>query len=122
MRFRDRAHAGQLLAAELEEYSGRDDVVVLALPRGGVPVALEVARGLVAPLEVFPVRKLGVPGHEELAVGAIGPGGVRVTNPLVVAEARIGRDEIDAIAELAARELERQERLYRELRDRVDLL
>ena len=85
MRFRDRAHAGQLLAAELEEYSGRDDVVVLALPRGGVPVAFEVARGLGAPLDVFPVRKLGVPGHEELAVGAIGPGGVRVTNPLVVA-------------------------------------
>jgi predicted phosphoribosyltransferase len=121
MRFRDRAQAGQLLAAELEAYSGRDDVVVLALPRGGVPVALEVARGLGAPLDVFPVRKLGVPGHEELAVGAIGPGGVRVTNPLVVAEARIGRDEIDAIAEVEARELERQERLYRGGRQPLEL-
>jgi putative phosphoribosyl transferase len=121
MRFRDRAHAGQLLAAELEEYSGRDDVAVLALPRGGVPVALEVARGLGAPLDVFPVRKLGVPGHEELAVGAIGPGGVRVTNPLVVAEARIGREEIDAIAEVEARELERQERLYRGGRQPLEL-
>ena len=121
MRFRDRAHAGQLLAAELEEYSGRDDVSVLALPRGGFPVALEVARGLGAPLDVFPVRKLGVPGHEELAVGAIGPGGVRVTNPLVVAEARVGRDEIDAIAEVEARELERQERLYRGGRPPLEL-
>jgi predicted phosphoribosyltransferase len=121
MRFRDRAQAGQLLAAELEEYSGRDDVVVLALPRGGVPVALEVARGLGAPLDVFPVRKLGVPGHEELAVGAIGPGGVRVTNPLVVVEARIGRDELDAIAEVEARELERQERLYRGGRPPLEL-
>jgi putative phosphoribosyl transferase len=121
MRFRDRAHAGQLLAAELEEYSGRDDVTVLALPRGGVPVAIEVARGLGAPLDVFPVRKLGVPGHEELAVGAIGPGGVRVTNPLVVAEARVGRDEIDAIAEVEARELERQERLYRGGRPPLEL-
>src|SRR5438874_9993821 len=100
MRFRDRAHAGQLLAGELDEYSGRDDVVVLALPRGGVPVAVEVARGLEAPLDVFPVRKLGVPGHEELAVGAIGPGGVRVTNPLVVAEARLDPEAIEAIAEV----------------------
>jgi putative phosphoribosyl transferase len=121
MRFRDRAQAGQLLAAELEEYSGRHDVVVLALPRGGVPVALEVARGLGAPLDVFPVRKLGVPGHEELAVGAIGPGGVRVTNPLVVAEARIGRDELEAIAEVEARELERQEQLYRRGRPPLEL-
>jgi putative phosphoribosyl transferase len=121
MRFRDRAHAGQLLADELEDYSGRDDVVVLALPRGGVPVAVEVARGLDAPLDVFPVRKLGVPGHEELAIGAIGPGGVRVTNPLVVAEARVERDEIDAIAEVEARELERQERLYRGGRSPLEL-
>lgn len=128
MRFRDRAHAGQLLAGELEEYVGRDDVVVLALPRGGVPVAFEVASSLRAPLDVFPVRKLGVPGHEELAVGAIGVGGVRVTNPLVVAEARIREDQIDAIAELETRELERQERLYRgehpplELRGRTAIL
>jgi putative phosphoribosyl transferase len=121
MRFRNRAHAGQLLAAELGEYAGRDDVVVLALPRGGVPVAFEVALGLGAPLDVFPVRKLGVPGHEELAVGAIGPGGVRVTNALVVVEARLGPDDIDAIAEVEARELERQERLYRGGREPVEL-
>jgi len=121
MRFRDRAHAGQLLAAELEEYAGRDDVVVLALPRGGVPVAFEVARSLRAPLDVFPVRKLGVPGHEELAVGAIGLGGVRVPNPLVVAEAQIGEDQIDAIAELESRELLRQERLYRGERPPLEL-
>jgi putative phosphoribosyl transferase len=121
MRFRDRAHAGQLLAAGLDEYAGRDDVVVLGLPRGGVPVAYEVARALRAPLDVFPVRKLGVPGHEELAVGAIGPGGVRVTNPIVVAEARVGRDEIEAVAEVEARELERQERLYRGDRPALEL-
>jgi predicted phosphoribosyltransferase len=121
MRFRNRAHAGQLLAAELGEYAGRDDVVVLALPRGGVPVAFEVALGLGAPLDVFPVRKLGVPGHEELAVGAIGPGGVRVTNALVVVEARLGPDDIDAIAEVEARELERQERLYRGGREPIEL-
>ena len=121
MRFRDRAHAGQLLAAELEEYAGRDDVVVLALPRGGVPVAFEVARSLRAPLDVFPVRKLGVPGHEELAVGAIGLGGVRVTNPLVVAEAQISEDQLDAIAELESRELLRQERLYRGERPPLEL-
>ncbi len=121
MRFRDRAHAGQLLAAELEEYAGRDDVVVLALPRGGVPVAFEVARSLRTPLDVFPVRKLGVPGHEELAVGAIGLGGVRVTNPLVVAEAQIGEDQLDAIAELESRELLRQERLYRGERPPLEL-
>ena len=128
MRFRDRAHAGQLLAGELDEYAGRNDVVVLALPRGGVPVAFEVARSLAAPLDVFPVRKLGVPGHEELAVGAIGVGGVRVTNPLVVAEARMAEHEIDAIAEVETRELERQERLFRgerpplELRGRTAIL
>ena len=128
MRFRDRAHAGQLLAGELQEYAGRGDVVVLGLPRGGVPVAFEVARGLSAPLDVFPVRKLGVPGHEELAVGAIGVGGVRVTNPLVVAEARLDQSEIDAIAELELRELERQEQLFRggrpplELQERTAIL
>ena len=121
MRFRDRAHAGQLLAAELGEYAGRDDVVVLGLPRGGVPVAFEVARGLRAPLEAFPVRKLGVPGHEELAFGAIGPGGVRVTNPVVVVEARLRPEEIDAVAQLESRELERQERLYRGGRTPVEL-
>jgi putative phosphoribosyl transferase len=95
---------------------------VLGLPRGGVPVAYEVAHGLGAPLDVFPVRKLGVPGHEELAVGAIGPGGVRVTNPLVVVEARLGPGDIDAIADVEARELDRQERLYRGGREPLELV
>ena len=79
-RFRDRAEAGRLLAERLRQDAGRDDVVVLGLPRGGVPVAFEVARALGAPLDVFLVRKLGVPGHEELAFGAIATGGTRVLN------------------------------------------
>ena len=85
MRFRDRAHAGQLLAASLSEYADRDDVVGLALPRGGVPVGYEVATRLGAPLEAFPVRKLGFPGQEELALGAIAQGGVFVVNAAVAA-------------------------------------
>ena len=83
-RFRDRAAAGRMLAQRLDDYAGRSDVLVLALPRGGVPVAYEVARRLRVKLDVFVVRKLGVPGHEELAMGAIASGGMRVINPLVV--------------------------------------
>jgi putative phosphoribosyl transferase len=83
-RFRDRTEAGRLLAEQLRRYAGRDDVVVLALPRGGVPVAFEVSRALDAPLHVFLVRKLGVPGHEELALGAIATGGVRVLNKQLI--------------------------------------
>src|SRR3979411_3115830 len=83
-RFRDRTEAGRLLAERLSRYAGRDDVVVLGLPRGGVPVAYEVAKALGAPLDVFVVRKLGVPGHEEFAMGAIASGGVRVLNDDVV--------------------------------------
>ena len=79
-RFRDRAHAGRLLAERLRDYAGRDDVVVLGLPRGGVPVGYEIAGALDAPLDVFLVRKLGVPGHEEHALGAIATGGIRVLN------------------------------------------
>src|SRR5205085_10851085 len=82
--FRDRTEAGQVLAEKLRAYAGRDDVIVLALPRGGVPVGFEVARALGAPLDVFVVRKLGVPGHEELAMGAIASGGGRVLNHDVV--------------------------------------
>src|ERR1043166_8737381 len=85
MLFRDRHHAGRDLARKLEQYAGRDDVIVLALPRGGVPVAFEVALAMHAPLDVFLVRKLGVPGYEELAMGAIASGGVRVLNESVVA-------------------------------------
>jgi putative phosphoribosyl transferase len=86
MRFRDRAEAGTRLAARLQQYKGRHDVVVLALPRGGVPVAVEVARELGAPLDVFLVRKLGVPGHPELAMGAIAAGGVRVLSEELISE------------------------------------
>src|SRR5687767_700628 len=95
MIFRDRSEAGKLLAAELSEYVGRDDVVVLGLPRGGVPVAYEVAQALGAPLDVFLVRKLGVPGHEELAMGAIASGGTLVLNQDVVEPLRISPEVIE---------------------------
>jgi predicted phosphoribosyltransferase len=113
VRFADRRDAGRLLAGALERYRDRDDVVVLGLPRGGVPVAAEVAAALDAPLDVFLVRKLGVPGHEELAMGAIASGGVRVVNADVVRSVGIRPDQLDAVT---ARELERlvaQERDYR---------
>src|SRR6266496_4121761 len=83
-RFRDRSEAGRMLAARLEKYAGRDDVIVFGLPRGGVPVAFEVARGIGAPLDVFIVRKIGVPWHEELAMGAIASGGVRLIDENLV--------------------------------------
>ena len=113
-RFRDRPHAGRTLAADLREYAGRDDVLVLGLPRGGVPVAFEVAQALDAPLDVFIVRKLGVPGHEELAMGALATGGVRVLNDAVVHGLRIPEQVIDAVAAREQRELERRERAYRD--------
>jgi putative phosphoribosyl transferase len=112
-RFRDRAHAGRCLGSLLSNYAGRDDVVVLALPRGGVPVGLEIARALRAPLEVYVVRKLGVPGHEELAFGALASGGVRVLNQDVVLRLGLTPDLIDAVSERERGELERRERLYR---------
>jgi predicted phosphoribosyltransferase len=112
-RFRDRAEAGRLLAERLTPYAGRPDVVVLALPRGGVPVAYEVARALNAPLDVFVVRKLGLPGHEELAVGAIASGGVRVLNEGVVAAAGLTPEAIEGVAERERAEIERREREYR---------
>jgi putative phosphoribosyl transferase len=111
--FRDRTEAGQLLAEQLTAYAGRPDVLVLALPRGGVPVASEVARALGAPLDVFVVRKLGVPGHEELAMGAIASGGVCMLNDDVVQALRIPRQVIEAVAARELRELERRERAYR---------
>jgi predicted phosphoribosyltransferase len=113
MRFRDRTDAGQELAEHLMEYAGRPDVLVLALPRGGVPVAFEVARALRAPLDVFLVRKLGVPGHEELAMGALATGGVRVLNEDVVRTLDIPDEVIDAVAAAQEQELRRRERLYR---------
>ena len=111
--FRDRSEAGRLLAAKLAAYANRPDVLVLALPRGGVPVAYEVARALGAPLDVFLVRKLGVPGHEELAMGAVATGGVRVLNDQVVRALRIPDYVIDAVAAQEQQELARRERLYR---------
>ena len=119
--FADRRAAGLHLATLLHEYADRDDVVVLALPRGGVPVGFEVARALRAPLDVFLVRKLGVPGHRELAMGAIASGGVRVLNEDVIAWYGIRPSVIDAVALEEEAELERRERTYREGRPAIDL-
>jgi predicted phosphoribosyltransferase len=113
MFFADRREAGRFLAGKLTGYADRPDVLVLALPRGGVPVAFEVASALHAPLDVFLVRKLGVPGHEELAMGAIASGGVRVLNEDVVRALRIPGDVLEAVAEAEQAELERRERIYR---------
>jgi predicted phosphoribosyltransferase len=111
--FRDRSEAGRLLAYRLKDYAYRPDVLVLALPRGGVPVAIEVAESLQAPLDVFVVRKLGVPGHGELAMGAIASGGVRVLNEDVIDYLRIPGNVIDAVAAREQVELEYRERTYR---------
>jgi predicted phosphoribosyltransferase len=119
--FRNRAEAGRELAHRLEKYRGTSDVVVLALPRGGVPVAFEVAEYLDAPLDIFLVRKLGVPGHEELALGAIASGGVRVLNEDVVHTTRLSEQLIDTIACREQRELERRERAYRGGRPPLDV-
>jgi len=113
MRFRNRSEAGRLLAGALDRYKDRRDVLVLALPRGGVPVAYEVAAALNAPLDVFIVRKLGVPGHEELAMGAIATGGIRVLNRSIVQHLNIPQSVIDTVAAREEEELRRRERLYR---------
>src|SRR5256886_14409253 len=113
MLFRDRTEAGRQLAVKLAAYADRPEVLVLALPRGGVPVAFEVAQALHAPLDIFLVGKLGVPGHEELAMGAIASGGVRVLSPEVVQQLRIPDRVIDAVTQEELRELERRERHYR---------
>jgi len=119
--FTDRRHAGRVLASRLTKYAGRDDVIVLALPRGGVPVAYEVASALNAPMDVFLVRKLGTPGHRELAMGAIASGGVRVVNEDVVRWYGISEAAIDRIAREEQEELERRERAYRDDRPAPDL-
>ena len=111
--FRDRREAGRVLAEKLAAYANRPDVLVLALPRGGVPVAYEVARALGTPLDVFVVRKLGVPGYEELAMGAVATGGVRVLNDQLVERLGVPEHIIDAVAARERRELARRERLYR---------
>jgi len=111
--YRDRRAAGRYLASQLRAYADRPDVIALALPRGGVPVAYEVARALHCPLDVFVVRKLGAPGNEELAMGAIASGGVRVFNDGVLAQLRHPEAAIAAAVERETRELERREQSYR---------
>lgn len=115
-RFRDRIEAGRVLAARLAKYANRPDVLVLGLPRGGVPVAYEVARELGVPLDVFVVRKLGMPGHEEYAIGAIATGGVRIINEEAIRAFGITDAEIAAVTTQEERELERRERRYRDNR------
>ena len=113
MIFSNRQEAGRVLAERLEKYANREEVIVLGVPRGGVPVAFEVARALDAPLDIFVLRKLGVPGHEELAFGAIGSGGVRVLNTDVLNKLGVSEVEIAAATKEETKELERRERLYR---------
>ena len=126
--FPNRAEAGRLLAEKLEKYADRNEVIVLGLPRGGVPVAYEVAKSLRAPLDVFIVRKLGVPGFEELAAGAIASGGVRVLNEDVLRALPNADEIIESVTAKETAELERREKSYRddrpapELRDRVVIL
>jgi len=126
--FANRTEAGLLLGEKLQKYAGRDDVIVLGLPRGGVPVAFEVAQRLGAPLDVFVVRKLGVPGFEELAAGAIASGGVRVLNQDVVRALPNAEEAIESVTARETAELERREEKYRdgrpapELRDRIVIL
>jgi putative phosphoribosyl transferase len=119
--FRDRRDAGRELGRRLSAELDRDRLVVLGLPRGGVPVAFEVAAALDAPLDVFLVRKLGVPGHEELAMGAIASGGIRVLNERVVQAIGIDERELEAVTRRELAELERRERRYRDDRDAPDV-
>lgn len=121
MLFRDRTEAGQKLAQKLTVYANRQDVLVLGLPRGGVPVAFEVAKALNAPLDVFLVRKLGVPGQEEFAMGAIASGGVRILNQEVIERLHISQEAIARTAAQEQRELERRESAYRGNRPPLDL-
>jgi putative phosphoribosyl transferase len=121
MLFRNRREAGRALARQLTHYASRPDVVVLALPRGGVPVAFEVAEALDAPLDVFLVRKLGFPGNEEFAMGAIASGGVRVVNEPLLRRYGIPAAAVDRVVEHEERELRRRERLYRGERAAIEL-
>jgi putative phosphoribosyl transferase len=119
--FRDRIDAGRQLAARLSQYAGRDDLLVLGLPRGGLPVAAEVAKALHAPLDVYVVRKLGVPWHPELAMGAIASGGILVINEQVVNSFDISKEILNKAAESERHELERREKAYRGNRAPLDL-
>jgi putative phosphoribosyl transferase len=113
-RYRDRTDAGRRLAARLRQYADRPDVVVLALPRGGVPVAFEVSEALHAPLDVFVVRKLGLPAHPELAIGAIASGGVRIVDEAALRRFGVTDEQLAAVAVGEERELDRRERQYRD--------
>src|SRR6267378_7321502 len=121
MLFVNRRHAGTVLASLLKHYADRPDVLVLALPRGGVPVAFEVAQALNAPLDVFVVRKLGVPGYEELAMGAVATGDIRVLNDQIVRDLRVPDYVIDRVAAEEGEELTRRERAYRGGRPPLDV-
>ncbi|HEX9483011.1 MAG TPA: phosphoribosyltransferase [Gemmatimonadaceae bacterium] len=120
IRFRNRRDAGQRLAKDLASYARRDDVLVLALPRGGVPVGAVVADTLELPLDVFVVRKLGLPGHEELAMGAIASGGVRILDRDLIRLARVPAAEVERVTAREMAELARRERLYRDGRSLPD--
>jgi putative phosphoribosyl transferase len=128
MIFANREEAGQMLARQLMEYAGRSDVVVLGIPRGGVPVGFEIAHALGAPLDIFVARKLGVPGEEELAFGAIASGGVRILDLEVIKPLRISTFDIESVTIRELKELQRREKLYRgnraplEVRGRVVIL
>ena len=121
MLFRNRADAGRRVAAKLTAYAGRNDVMVLALPRGGVPVGFEVARALGAPMDLFLVRKLGVPGREELAMGALASGGVRILNDEVIRALNIADEVIEAVTAKEQLELARRDRAYRDDRPSPDV-
>ncbi|HEX6125761.1 MAG TPA: phosphoribosyltransferase [Pyrinomonadaceae bacterium] len=120
-RFKNRREAGILLARKLSMYAGRSDAVVLALPRGGVPVAYEVAKALNLPLDVFVVRKLGAPGHEEFALGSIASGGVCLVDETSVKALHVPETELNEIIQREQNELERRERLYRGARPKLDV-
>jgi putative phosphoribosyl transferase len=126
--FKDRRDAGRILAQKLSAYTGRLDVIVFALPRGGVPVAYEVALALNAPLDVFIVRKLGLPGQEELAIGAIASGGIRVLNDDIIRALAVPEEVINVVAQREFQELQRREQMYRgdrpasDIRDRTIIL
>lgn len=113
MIFADRTEAGRQLARHLRKYAGRDDVIVLGIPRGGVPVAFEIATTLRLPLDVLVLRKLGVPGQEELAFGAIAIGGVRILDPVTIRESNLTASEINAVIQIEEQELQRRDREYR---------
>jgi len=120
-KYENRQEAGKILAEQLKEYANRSDVIILALPRGGVPIAYEIAKELNLPLDVFIVRKLGVPRHEELAMGAIAMGGTKVLNENIIQELHISSDDIEEVAAAELQELKRREIVYRKNKPPLDV-